>query len=67
LDRRLGGPQFLSRRYGKVKILRERGYFPGGKEEGVVKLITHPHLARRSRKLELYLHSPECFHGIVLN
>jgi hypothetical protein len=26
-----------------------------------------PHLVPRSRKMELYLHSPMCLHGIVLN
>jgi hypothetical protein len=31
-----------------------------------VKLTTHLHLVPRSRKVELYLHSPICFHGIVL-
>jgi hypothetical protein len=30
-------------------------------------LTTHLHLVLRSRMVELYLHSPTCFHGIVLN
>jgi hypothetical protein len=32
--------------------------FPGGKEAGA--LTTHLHLVPRSRKVELYLHSPMC-------
>jgi hypothetical protein len=27
----------------------------------------HLHLVPRSRKMELYLHSPTCLHGIVIN
>jgi hypothetical protein len=32
-----------------------------------VKLITHLHLVWRSRMVELYLHSPICLPGLVLN
>jgi hypothetical protein len=32
-----------------------------------VKLSTHLQLVPRSRMVELYLHSPIRFHGIVLN
>jgi hypothetical protein len=32
-----------------------------------VKVATHLHLVLRSRMVELYLHSPICLHGIVLN
>jgi hypothetical protein len=32
-----------------------------------VKLTTDLHIMARSKKLELYLHSPICLHGIVLN
>jgi hypothetical protein len=39
------------------------GSFPW---EGSVKLTTHLHLLPRSRKVELYLHSPIRLHGIVL-
>jgi hypothetical protein len=39
---------------------------PGGKRQGV-KLTTHLHLVPRSRMVELYLHSPVCLYGIVLN
>jgi hypothetical protein len=30
-------------------------------------LFTHLHLVPRSRMMELYLHSPICLHGVVLN
>jgi hypothetical protein len=33
----------------------------------VVKLTTHFHLVPNSRKVELYLHSRICIHGIVLS
>jgi hypothetical protein len=39
----------------------------GGKIAGVVNLTTHSHLALSSRKMELYLHSHICLHGVVLN
>jgi hypothetical protein len=32
-----------------------------------MKLIAHLHIVLRLRILELYLHSPVCFHGIVVN
>jgi hypothetical protein len=33
-----------------------------------VKLNTHPHVVKRLRKsMELYIHSPICLHGVVLN
>jgi hypothetical protein len=32
-----------------------------------MKLTTHLHLVLRSRMMELYLHSPICVHGMVLN
>jgi hypothetical protein len=32
-----------------------------------VKLTTSLHLVPRSRMVELYLHSPMCLHGVVLN
>jgi hypothetical protein len=34
---------------------------------GGVKLTTHLHLVPRSRMMEIYLHSPLCLHGVVLN
>jgi len=34
---------------------------------GGVKLTTHHNLMPKPRMLELYLHSPTCLHGIVLN
>jgi hypothetical protein len=40
-----------------------RGSFPGRS----MKLTTHLHLALWSRRVDLYLHSPICIHGIVLN
>jgi hypothetical protein len=43
------------------------GSFPGSKSGRDVKLITHLHPVARSRKLELWLHSPIYLHGIVLN
>jgi hypothetical protein len=39
---------------------------PGVRSLGI-KLTTYLHLVPRSRKVELYLHSPICLHGIVLN
>jgi hypothetical protein len=39
-------------------------FFPGVQS---VKLTTHLHLVPRLRIEELYLHSPICLHGIVLN
>jgi hypothetical protein len=32
-----------------------------------VKLTAHLHLVPRSRMVELYVHSPTCIHGLVLN
>jgi hypothetical protein len=32
-----------------------------------VMLATRLHLLLRSRMMELYTHSPTCFHGVVLN
>jgi hypothetical protein len=32
-----------------------------------MKLTTHLHPLPRSRMMELYLHSPLCLHGVVLN
>jgi hypothetical protein len=46
-------------------------WVPGALSPGVkpqrVKLATHLHLMPRSRKVNLYLHSPIYLHGIVLN
>jgi hypothetical protein len=39
--------------------------FHGSKKRGV-KPTTYFHLVPRSRKMELYLHSPICLHGIAL-
>jgi hypothetical protein len=41
-----------------------RAKLPGCEAE---KLTTHIHLVPRSRMVELYLNSPICLHGIVLN
>jgi hypothetical protein len=49
-----GQPSLLSNGY--------RGLSPRG-----VKLTTHLHLVPKSRMVELYLHSPICLHGIVVN
>jgi hypothetical protein len=43
------------------------GNIPWGKATGRVKLTTHLYLVPKSRKVELYLHSPICLHGIALN
>jgi hypothetical protein len=43
------------------------GSFAGSKAAWGVKLTTHLHLVSWSRMMELYLHSPIRFHGIVLN
>jgi hypothetical protein len=44
------------------------GSFPGIKSyRRVVKMITHLHLVTKSKMVELYLHSPVLFHGVVLN
>jgi hypothetical protein len=43
------------------------GSFPRRQSGRGVKLTTHLYLVPRSRMLELYLHSPICLHGIVLN
>jgi hypothetical protein len=45
-------------------------WVPGAFSLGVkwgMKLTTHLHLVPRSRMVELYLHSPICLHGVVLN
>jgi hypothetical protein len=39
----------------------------GGKAARGLNLTTHLHPVPRSRKVELYLHSPICFHGMALN
>jgi hypothetical protein len=39
---------------------------PGVKKSGL-KMTTHLHLVPKSRRVELYLHSPIWLHGIVLN
>jgi hypothetical protein len=44
-----------------------RGLFPCGEGGKGVKLTTHLQLVPRSRMVELYLRSPICLHGIVLN
>jgi hypothetical protein len=41
-------------------------WIPGALSLGL-KLVTLFHLLPRSRMMELYLHSPTCIHGIVLN
>jgi hypothetical protein len=41
--------------------------FFGSKVAGDVKLSTHLYLVARLRMLELYLHSPICFDGVMLN
>jgi hypothetical protein len=41
--------------------------FPGGKSGRGMKLTTHFHPLPRSRKVDLYIHSPICLHGVVLN
>jgi hypothetical protein len=41
-------------------------YSPGLKSRSV-KLTTHSHIVQRLRMVELYLHSPICIHGVVLN
>jgi hypothetical protein len=43
------------------------GALPRGWSGRGVKLTSHVHLVPRSRMVELCLHSPICFHGIVLN
>jgi hypothetical protein len=43
------------------------GLFPRPYSVTGVMLTTHTHLVQRSRKVELYLHSPICLHDIVLN
>jgi hypothetical protein len=45
----------------------DTGVSPLGQSGRGVKLTTHLHLVPRSRKVELYLHSPICHHGIVFN
>jgi hypothetical protein len=58
-DQLWGQPSLLSNGY--------RRLFPRVWSGRGVKLATHLHLVPRSRKLELYLHSPLCPHSIVLN
>jgi hypothetical protein len=43
------------------------GSFPRGKNGRGVKLTTYLHLVPKVRIVGLYLHSPICLHGIVLN
>jgi hypothetical protein len=43
------------------------GLFNRGLSGRGVNLTTHLHLVPRSRMVELYLHSPVCLHGIVLD
>jgi hypothetical protein len=43
------------------------GSFSGGQNSRVVKLTTHLHLVLKSGMLELHLHSPISFHGIMSN
>jgi hypothetical protein len=59
-------PQIPNRLWGPPSLLSNgyRGLFSRGRG---VKLTTHLHLAPRSRKVELFLHSPICVRGIVLN
>jgi hypothetical protein len=42
-------------------------YFSGNKAAGAVNLATHLYLVPRSITVELYLHSPIRFHGVLLN
>jgi hypothetical protein len=44
-----------------------RGDFLGGRNDWYVKLTTHLHLVPNSRMVDLYLHFPYVFHGVVLN
>jgi hypothetical protein len=60
-DRFWGPPSLLSNGYGE---LNPRGV---KQSSGGVNLTTHLHLVPRPRKMELYLHSPICLHGILLN
>jgi hypothetical protein len=58
-DRLWSPPSLLSIGY--------RRLFPCGYSGRSAKLTTHHHLMQRSRMVELYLHSPICLHGILLN
>jgi hypothetical protein len=42
-------------------------FFSRGKVAGAMMLTSHIPLMMRSRKVELYFHSPICLHDIVLN
>jgi hypothetical protein len=55
--------------YGLDGILSNgyRGLYPRGYSGRGMKLTTDLHLVPRSRMVELYLYSPICLHGIVLN
>jgi hypothetical protein len=44
-----------------------RELFPRRYSGRVVQLTTHLYLVPMSRMVELYLHSPACLHGVVLN
>jgi hypothetical protein len=53
-----------------TRDLLSHGYrrlFPVGKSCRHMKLNTHLHPMRRTRELELFLHSCRCLHGIDLN
>jgi hypothetical protein len=43
------------------------GLISQGWHSKAMKLTTHLHLVLRLRILELYLHSPICLHGMVLD
>jgi hypothetical protein len=57
-DRLWGPHNFLSNGYW--------GLFPRGQSGRDVKLTTHLQLVPRSRKVDLYIHSPLRLHGVVL-
>jgi hypothetical protein len=61
-------PQHPDQFWGPPSLLSNlQGALPLGIKWQEHKLTTHLHLVLRSRKVELYLHSPKCLHGIVLN
>jgi hypothetical protein len=74
----LDGPGPESRRTSSSPQLPDRlwglaiQWIPGGlvsreQNDRGVKLITHLHLVRRSREVEIYLQSPRSIHALVLN